>query len=187
VATPLAAHLRLAGVDVWLDAWEVSPGDSIIGKVSGALEVADTVVLLWPKNAVSSRWVNRELETALDRQLTDGSVRIIPVCLDDSELPRLLRQVKRIVAGRDDVADVALEIANIDSYGEFLRAVQQTIEDAGIEFRYFYGYGVLVACPKCGASGGELEAWSAVDPQRDDSYAGARCRRCRWEGGGEAF
>jgi hypothetical protein len=46
VATPLAAQLRLVGADVWLDDWEIKPGDSIVGKVNEALGFADTVILL---------------------------------------------------------------------------------------------------------------------------------------------
>ena len=32
IATLLAAQLRLVGADVWLDDWEIKPGDSIVGK-----------------------------------------------------------------------------------------------------------------------------------------------------------
>jgi len=186
VATPLAAQLRLVGVDVWLDDWEINPGDSIVGKVGKALDLVDTVVLLWSENAASSRWVNTEMETALQRQLSDGSVRIIPVRLDDTELPSLLRRVKWIEAEPDRIDVVARKITNLDSYADFIKAIQQTIDEAGLDFRYFHGYGVAVGCPRCGAPSSELQGWSETDYQRDDIYAGARCQKCGWNDGGES-
>jgi hypothetical protein len=83
--------LKLAGADVWLDAWEIHPGDSIVGKVNQALDLVDTVLLFWSKNAAESMWVNIEMETALTRKLSDSSVRIIPMRLGDAPLPALLR------------------------------------------------------------------------------------------------
>ena len=90
---PLAARLRLLGVDVWLDSWEIRPGDTIPGKVNHALSVVDTVMVFWSENASNSRWVNTEWETALTRSLDDDSVRVIPLLLDETPLPALLRRI----------------------------------------------------------------------------------------------
>jgi DNA-directed RNA polymerase subunit RPC12/RpoP len=73
----------------------------------------------------------------------------------------------------------------LDSNDQYIRAVQAEIEEAGLEFAYFHGYGVAVGCPRCGAPVDELEPWHATDSVRDDEYAGVRCKRCRWEDGGE--
>ena len=64
-------------------------------------------------------------------------------------------------------------------------AIQQTLDEAGIEVRYFEGYGPAVCCPRCGAGVDRLAGWSAVDRQRDDIYAGLRCEDCGFEDGGE--
>lgn len=183
VATPLAARLRLVGADVWLDDWEIKPGDSIVGKVNEALGLADTVLLLWSENAAHSRWVNSEMETAIARRLSDGSVRIIPVRLDDTELPALLQPLKWLWA--EPVDRVVCEIIGLASDEDYIMAVQEAIEAAGLDFRYFDGFGVAVGCPKCGAPSSELEPYGATDRERDDEYAGARCLRCGWEDGGE--
>lgn len=74
LAGTLAVQLRLASIDVFLDAWEIEPGDSIPGKVNGALALVDTVLVLWSDDAARSRWVGAELETALALHLEDGSV-----------------------------------------------------------------------------------------------------------------
>lgn len=186
-ATRLAAQLRLVGADVWLDDWKIKPGDSIPGKVNDALAVVDTVLVLWSDSAAHSRWVDGELAAALDRRLSDDDLRIVPVRLDATPLPSLLRPLKRLDADNDDPSPVARAVAGLDSDADMLRAIQQTIDKAGLAFVDFPGYGVLVACPKCGAPASELENWSAVDERRDDTYAGARCRRCGWEDGGEIW
>ena len=187
VATPLAAQLRLVGVDVWLDDWEIKPGDSIIGKVNEALSLVDTVVLLWSKNSAGSRWVDSEMAAAIDRRHSDGSVRIIPVRLDETELPPLLRPLKWLELDYNRIDVAVRQIAGIGSYADLIIAIQNTIAEAGFDFRYFHGYGVAIGCPKCGAPSNELKGWTETDYQRDDEYAGVRCLSCGWNDGGEIW
>jgi TIR domain len=186
LAGALAVQLRLVGIDVFLDAWEIEPGDSIPGKVNSALALVDLVLVLWSEDAARSRWVGAELETALALHLEDSSVRVIPVRLDASPLPSLLRPFKWLrLEDEGQASDVARQLAGIGSPEEFLKAVQQTLEESGLEVGYFEGYGPAVGCPKCGAPLSELSGWSQVDERRDDLYAGVRCGRCGWNDGGE--
>lgn len=186
LATALAVQLRLVGIDVFLDAWEIEPGDSIPGKVNSALGLVNTVLVLWSEDAASSRWVGAELETALALHLEDGSVRVVPVRLDHAPLPALLRPFKYLrLEEAAQASDVARQVAGIGSPAEFLKAVQQTLEESALEVGYFEGYGPAVGCPKCGAALSDLSGWSEVDERRDDLYAGVRCDRCGWNDGGE--
>lgn len=82
--TPFVAKMRLSGADVWLDEWEIQPGDSISGKVNQALDLVDTVLLFWSVDAAASAWVNTETESALTRKLAEAGFRRIPVKLDDA-------------------------------------------------------------------------------------------------------
>ena len=187
IAVALATQLRLVGTDVWLDAWEIKPGDSIPGRVNQALEYVDTVVVVWSASASASRWVGAELEAALARGAGD-QLRAIPVALDDTPLPPLLSSLKWVgVEDAEGADEAAREIAGIDSDADFLRAVQVTLESARLEVGYFEGYGPAVACSRCGAPLSELEGWSQVDERRDDTYAGVRCKRCGWSDGGEIW
>lgn len=63
--------------------------------------------------------------------------------------------------------------------------LQEALDGAEFDVRFFEGYGPVVACPSCGASLDQLEGWSAIDEARDDLYAGVRCKACGWDGGGE--
>lgn len=182
----LGAQLTLAGAYVWFDDWEVRAGDSIPGKVNDALASVNTLVLLWSANADRSKWVRAELETLITRSLDgEDNVRVIPVRLDGTTLPALLRRVKWVDLADDDVARAVNEIMGFATDQQRLMAIQQTLDEAGIDVGYFEGYGPAVCCPRCGAGVDRLSGWSAVDYQRDDTYAGLRCEDCGFEDGGE--
>ncbi len=156
--TPLAARLRLLGVDVWLDSWKIRPGDRIPGKVNEALGLVDTVMVFWSANSSKSLWVNTEWEAALTRRLRDDSVRVIPVVLDDTPLPPLLESIMWVSLVDGDVDRAARELVGVGSQAELLKAMQRTVEESGLEYRYFHGFGVIVGCPQCGAPSSKLEA-----------------------------
>ena len=186
IAKRMAAQLRLVGVDVSLDDWEVKPGDSIVVKVNEALAVVDTVLVLWSQNAAGSRWVNSELAAALARQLADGSVRVVPIRLDDTGLPALLQHLKWLkLDDNRSVESIVRELTGLASKEDFIKAVQQTIWDSGLEYEMMPGIGVVVGCPECGAPTSEFQGRVSVDYEHDDTYVDVRCRRCGWEGGGE--
>ncbi|MCX5008167.1 toll/interleukin-1 receptor domain-containing protein [Streptomyces sp. NBC_00638] len=185
--TPVAARLRLLGVNVWLDSWEIRPGDSIVGKVNEALGMVDTVAVFWSAHAAGSQWVNTEWETALTRRLSDRSVRVIPIKLDDTDLPVMLQPIM-YVSMKDGDADRAVrELTGASSQADLLRAMQQTVEESGLEYRYFPGYGVVVGCPRCGTPSSKLDYRQEVDHGRDVAYGEVRCSECSWRGGGELF
>jgi uncharacterized protein (DUF2267 family) len=186
-ARRLGIELQLAGADVWFDEWNVQVGESIPGAVNDALERVDTVAVLWSEAASASNWVRAELEAALARALSEGEVRLIPVILDDHELPPLLA-MRRWVDLRDGgFATAVRQLAGLESEAARIRAMQAVFDDLQIEVRYFHGYGAAVGCPRCGAGVGDLEQWHQTDYARDDEYAGARCTTCGWEGGGEVW
>ncbi len=185
VARRLGAQLTLVGSYVWFDDWEVRAGDSIPGAVNDALDTVDTVILVWSANANRSKWVRAELETAITRALEDHSFRVISVRLDETPLPALLRPLKWVDLSEDDVTRAVNEIMGFATDQDRLRAIQETLDEAHIEIRWFHGYGPVVCCPRCGAGVDRLEPWSGIDHRRDDTYAGFKCTGCGFEDGGE--
>lgn len=181
----LAAALTIAGAHVWFDEWTIRPGDSIAGAIEKGLSGFDTFALIWSEAASKSRWVKTEMQTAVTRWINDESIRLIPVLLDETPLPVILLPIHYIDATDGDHLRVARQLLGIESEKAFRVAVQDFINEAELEFREFPGVGVLVACPRCGATLNNIEVWQDTDHVRDDTYIGARCKLCGWNDGAE--
>lgn len=93
-AARLARDLQTAGHRVWLDAWEISPGDSIIGRMNEGLEGAAYVVLCYSRSGVDSPWIGREWMSALSRQLRGHAIKVLPVQLTGGAAPAILADIK---------------------------------------------------------------------------------------------
>jgi hypothetical protein len=90
-AEPLARELLAKGIDVWLDKWEIAPGDSLVHKIfHQAMAETDAVVVILSKTSVRKPWVEKELDVAVVRNIQKLS-RLIPVRIDDCEVPESLR------------------------------------------------------------------------------------------------
>lgn len=136
--------------------------------------------------AARSDWVRAELDTAISRSIQESSARIIPVRLDDTELPPLIRRFKWLAfRAPEDMGRGASEIMGFANERDRLRAIQAVLDSAQIRVDFYHGYGPIVDCPKCGAGLESIEGWTAEDRKRCDIYAGARCRECGWNDGGE--
>lgn len=188
LARELGLQLQFYGAQVWLDEWQIRAGDSIPGKLNEGLGRFTEFVLVWSEHASRSGWVRAELETAISRSLERGDARVIPIRLDDTPLPPLIGRLKSIDlrdVSKRDLRAAAQEVFGVQQQRDYIRAVQRFIDSGEIEVREFHGYGPMVGCPRCGAGVDQLEAWEQVDHARDDTYAGARCKECGWNDGGE--
>ena len=85
----LAAQLQANGVNVWFDEWEISPGDSLVQKLNEGLEACDAFIVVISQNSIASKWVQEELSAAVVRRIESKS-RLIPVRLDDTQLPAVI-------------------------------------------------------------------------------------------------
>jgi TIR domain len=95
-AERLANGMQAVGYRSWYSDWELTAGDSIVGKIGAALSAPDVLVVLLSKESVSSRWVMRELDAALMKQLSGSNVLVIPIQLEDCPIPPLLQSILRI-------------------------------------------------------------------------------------------
>lgn len=181
----LAAALAVTGTHVWFDEWVISPGDSIPGAIDAGLARFTTFALVWSEAASQSRWVKTEMDAAVTRWIRDERLKVVPILLDKTPLPALLASIRYVDGADGDHLRVTRELLGIESEIAFRLAVQSFIDEAGIEFREFYGVGTLVACPRCGATLDNLEGWEATDHHRGDRYMGARCKLCHWSNGSE--
>lgn len=89
-ARKLAEKLSEFGVDVWIDEAEIKVGDSLIRKISEAIEKAEYVAAVLSHNSVLSPWVQKELAIAMTQEISGRKVKVLPILLEKCEIPEFL-------------------------------------------------------------------------------------------------
>jgi hypothetical protein len=111
----LATRLRAKGIDAWLDKWEILPGDSLVDKIfEEGLKNADAVIVVVSATSVTKPWVREELNAGVVKRI-GKSARLIPVVIDDCDVPEALKSTVWV-----RVKDVTSYDAQLD---EIVRAI----------------------------------------------------------------
>jgi len=84
-------ELKAYGLRTWIDEGELRIGDSLIWKISEAVDQADFFLVIISENSIESSWVRQELEIAMTQQLTQGRYKVLPVKKDTCDMPTFLR------------------------------------------------------------------------------------------------
>ena len=112
-----ARRLRENGVDAWLDQWEMKPGDSLVDKIfEEGLRDARAVIVVLSRTSVLKPWVREELNASVVNRISRGT-RLIPVVIDDCEVPESLRST------------VWQRVDDVNDYGESLQRILSAIFD----------------------------------------------------------
>lgn len=180
-ARAIGANLVLVGADVWFDAWKISAGDSIPGKLDEGLESFDCFLLLWSASAEKSNWVRKELSAAITRSVEKRTAKTIPCILDSTPLPPLIADLKRVVfdEGKPGMEELIHEVVGLRTREARLLAIQEALRSLDVNWTTHPATNVYICCPNCGAED-SFEPWQAVDHRLDAQYEGLRCTRCKW-------
>jgi len=89
-ARKLAADLRLAGHNVWIDEAEIKIGDSLIEKIRDGIDQVDFVAAVISSASAKSKWVTRELDIASNREIKENRVVVLPLLVERVPLPGFL-------------------------------------------------------------------------------------------------
>ncbi len=110
-----ATKLRNKGIDAWFDKWEMFPGDSLVDKIfeEGIKNMSSFIIIL-SKNSVHKPWVREELNAGFVKRVTK-KVKIIPIVIDDCEIPECLKST------------LWERIQNLESYDENFNRIIQSI------------------------------------------------------------
>ncbi len=142
VAAGIAERLRAGGVSVWWDA-QLGPGQDYAAVIQDRLRAADYVILLLSQSALESRWVMSDMSEAL-REYNDRAVTVLPVLLDDLQLPPSLSQLQFLDLRHDvqrGVEALALRIsASVDANLSDLN--EQAFENLLADLLFELGFGV---------------------------------------------
>ena len=78
VILPLAEKLKSSGLRVWIDTWEIRPGDNIPAKIEDGLERSRVLILCMSANSFGSDWTALEGQTFRFRDPSTSSVVSFP-------------------------------------------------------------------------------------------------------------
>jgi tetratricopeptide (TPR) repeat protein len=81
-----AENLRRVGLEVFLDKWEIAPGDVVVHQLERGLLNSRNGILVVGPASVARPWVQQEYAVMVDRAVA-GKQRLIPVLLGEVEVP----------------------------------------------------------------------------------------------------
>ena len=90
-ANRISHYLETNGIPIWMDSREMYIGDSLIQKIRCGLNEAGYVIALISKNSTNSDWVIKELDIAMNQEIENKIIKVLPALLDDSDLPGFLK------------------------------------------------------------------------------------------------
>ncbi len=108
----LVADLAAHSVPVWYDKLDLRIGESIPGAIDAGLADATYFAIVLSKASVASAWVREELNAALMTQVARGGTFILPLLLEDCEVPPLLAH-RKVADFRHDYAAALAELLSL--------------------------------------------------------------------------
>lgn len=80
----LHADLQNKGVRCWYAPKDIKIGDKFRARIDESIRIYDKLLLVLSENSVSSQWVEKEVETALEREGEQHKTILFPISLDDA-------------------------------------------------------------------------------------------------------
>jgi hypothetical protein len=92
----IGSWLHKKGLDIWIDEWSMTAGDSLLEKIGEGIESSDRLVAFLSPASIESRWVKKEIATGVVMELAAekglGEKFVIPVLLKPvPKVPFMLR------------------------------------------------------------------------------------------------
>lgn len=88
----LRKDLLAHGVEhVWLDEAEIDIGDSLIAKIEEGMKLSRYIAVVLSEKSIGAPWVKKELEMAMNREISSGEVVVLPLLYEECELPEFLK------------------------------------------------------------------------------------------------
>ena len=90
-AERLATDIESFGLGVWIDRLEIRLGDSITERIQAGIQQSQWMIVVLSPAAMQSGWVEAELRAGLAREIGSKKAFVLPVLLQDVELPVFLQ------------------------------------------------------------------------------------------------
>ena len=85
--------LSLHGFDLWMDEKSLSSGDNYTTRILSGIHDSDIYLVFLSQASLKSTWVGAEIDFALREKIERGRLTIIPVLLEDVEIPVSLSNI----------------------------------------------------------------------------------------------
>lgn len=82
------------GLNVWMDEYEITVGESIVERIGDGTSKASGLILFISSSSSNSKWVEREWSSTLMRKLAGNDVKILPCLIEEAPIPALLSDIK---------------------------------------------------------------------------------------------
>lgn len=89
--TKLAHDLTHAGLEVWLDQWSLTPGESLAQAIDDALKASKVQVIVMSPDYFNSKWTQQEWQYSLAKEVEAGDVKLVPIMYRDCLVPGLIQ------------------------------------------------------------------------------------------------
>jgi hypothetical protein len=83
-AQHLATDLETIGVRCWFAPKDLKMGDKFRSSFDEAIDVHDKLLILLSENSLNSIWVEKEVETAYEKERQKCTTVLLPICLDNA-------------------------------------------------------------------------------------------------------
>src|SRR5205085_8344971 len=85
-AKRLYADLQNEGVRCWFAPEDLKIGEKFRVRIDESIRLHDKLLLVLSESSVASQWVEKEVETALEKEREQGKIVLFPLRLDDAVL-----------------------------------------------------------------------------------------------------
>lgn len=83
----LSHDLLVNGIPIWLDAYELTLGDSLYDKIFSGIKESNYIIVVISENYNTTIWTSKEFRAILSKEDKDNTKYLIPIKIDNSEVP----------------------------------------------------------------------------------------------------
>ena len=129
-----AFQLSLRGFDIWMDEKNITFGGTYTTAILNGIHESDYYLVFISKNSLESNWVGAEIDFALREKIERKKLVIVPVKLDDVDMPVPMANIDYVDA-RFSIVKAADELAEkCGNSKEFFSSDNGTLSLTSISF-----------------------------------------------------
>lgn len=88
--------LERRGILTWLDEFQIGIGESIRREIEQGISSSNFLIFFISNSSLKSEWVNREIDSAFMREVESKDTTIIPILIEECEIPTMLKPKRYI-------------------------------------------------------------------------------------------